>query len=61
MTRVRKQRDLDKELPEAPHLCNRATGSRWRPAAMLEGEAAVPPPEGAQEEEAAVALVQLSS
>ena len=63
LTRVRKQRDLDKELPEAPHLCNRATGSRWRPAAMseLEGEAAVPPPEGAQEEEAAVALVQLSS
>ena len=62
LTRVRKQRDLDKELPEAPHLCNRATGSRWRPAAMseLEGEAAVPWPRK-RKREAAVALVQLSS
>ena len=66
LTRVRKQRDLDKELPEAPHLCNRATGSRWRPAAMseLEGEAAVPLPRKRKREAAValkVALVQLSS
>ena len=49
MPRVRKQRDLDMELPEAPRLCNRATGSRWRPAAgsELEGEAAEPSAEGA--------------
>jgi hypothetical protein len=38
LPRVRKQRDLDKELPEAPRLCNRATGSRWRPAAGSELE-----------------------
>lgn len=63
MPRVRKQRDLDMELPEAPRLCNRATGSRWRPAAgsELEGEAAEPSAEGGQEEGAALALVQLSS
>ena len=63
LPRVRKQRDLDMELPEAPRLCNRATGSRWRPAAgsELEGEAAEPSAEGGQEEGAALALVQLSS
>ena len=66
--RVRKQRDWD-AVPEHPSLRFQATGIRWRPAGRPdpEGEEAVPPdaaaamPDAAQEEQVAVALLQLGS
>ena len=48
ISRVRTQRDWE-DVPEHPRLRCRATGMRWRPAAIPgpEGEAAVPPDEAA--------------